>query len=876
MPVTNNPNLPHDPTLRPTLDVSTLAGMDNTGVKGVAALIEAEIHKLIGSAVTGTCENRTRRYGVSTVYFPAGTYRFERGIRIPANIPVALIGVGAGLTTIQLDAGAPTDAWPFDPMLPNAAAGKSPSLPPPLLPPTFKNSPSDMPTPTFAPGPGGVLDTAQWLVPGTSLRWTQLWNLYFAYVESHYAVYFTGLNTKSVLNSATIGITDDALTDMGWGDWVARGLTHAGDGDTPWMVQDIDFVGGGVLVAGNGAGTYGGGGQRWGAMRHCTFTDTAAWGLATEDQRVVNVEVTHCAFQRCAGGIGVRYAQSDLWVVSHCDFVDTKGIDLLVATANLTVNDCSFRGRSSLSAFADCPFVQIRTRPGPAEVPGAAFLSTVDATPPATHRAKFWYDATSAGRAVRFTDCNFAEDGRAPRDMVLIGPWTPGQSDSVEYPALTPASVTSSAAALLVSLPDLAPNADDVLFEDCHFGASSVPAGATVPRSAIRLATSVRGLNVLRAIAGRMSYVVYEEAQELLWGHSLAVAATSVDFAPARKASALSLRRTNWDNRIDVVPLPADDPTNLPSVFSFGGRGFEVSSHSASAWAGRVGMEGVGNLLAGVTPEGALSEKPVATLDGWSVQPSNAVPPSATLNENAPRVLVFVDEKRLLDIATPDPIKHAGVGGLPPMFLEFEVRSDDPEMHFAVSVNFGYFVLAGTEARRTPVTRVWQPIQLLVPPLPARWALTFPAPDIFDTNAPDPDWASAINVANLNGINLFSGLASKLKPFLSRFAVVLYIRSPTATFPLEVRRLRLMVGDSPGPHRNTQEVMDPTAQQQSLAGWRTRPLGRQDVVSDSLSDATALTRADVVEASEPKSGEFSAKARTAGQSGPASSIGKVG
>ena len=860
----------HDPALKPTLIVTDLLRGGKAWPTDWVSLIEGAIWALPGRRVTESIDGQSRSFGVATIYFPEGEYVLSRSLRIPVDVPVRLVGAHPTLSRIRLATSIVSDAADFDPIMPNAES--TPVLPPPYLPPQFRQTASGLNATFYA---GGMVVNSDWKVPGTALTWESLWSEYFEYVDSHYAIYFTGLQRAgAVVASGVVGLPKKDFKDTGWDVWLKRGLLNAGDGDSPWGVENLTFIGGGLLVAGNGGTSWGGGGQRSGAVERCDFEDTVAWGVATEDQRVVNVNIKDSRFTRCAGGVGVRYAQCDLWTLEDCDFHQTRGIDVLIASGSVVLEGCRFTGREA--QWAAQPFVHIRTLPAVNELPGAAYAGTVAklSQQVSEFRAEAWPGATHAGRGIRLIDCTFGADGWCPETMVLVGPSQ--QRPSPALPDLTPAFPLLQLARITVS--PAIPGADGSMIssiqwapasakadpiparesvglhcEGCRFGSNELPTGAVVPRSAFRFDTSVQDCTIVRAMAGRMTWFIHEAMQEAVWEVSFAAAKDKKNIALEEKATYDALEQLvamNWGNTLEVLSMVGGP--SLPSLepFSLGGRGWETSGEVASLLAGRGPFPGCGNLISfrdffGATPKVVLfgASLPIISNELFQVRTSLTVDAS-DVSSAAPRVFF------------PLPIAALGLAAgvtdgkptmVPTLMLAFEVRSDSGDLDFSVSVVLGAFALAGSRARRIRPHPEWQVVQLLVPPFVP------------------PTGSSDLGVFDAWSVDTgFPSDAADKSRFFRFAALALFIRSQVpGEASLELRRLRISVGSEVAPwFRNghplsltqggTIPIENPNGE--SLHGWHLQPLGAQVVSVGGQPSFDGLP--DVAERALAEAGDF--------------------
>ncbi|MBT9557753.1 MAG: right-handed parallel beta-helix repeat-containing protein [Myxococcales bacterium] len=856
----------HDPVLRPTVVVTDLAPDGSAWPKDWVKLIEDAIHALPGRVQTDQVDAQARSFAVATIYFPQGEYAFSRSLRIPVDVPVRLIGVHPALSRIRLMTSVVQNPADFDPIMPNASS--VPSLPPPYLPPQYRAS-SDGPNATLFTG--GVKPNSLWVVPGTTLEWEGLWSKYFSYVDSHYAVYFTGLRrAQKVIAAPTLQLTEEMFTGGGWGAWVARKLLDAGDGDSPWGVENLGFVGGGLLVAGNGATSWGGGGQRYGAVERCDFEDTVAWGIAVEDQRVVNVNIKDSRFTRCAGGVGIRYAQCDLWTIEDCDFHQTRGIDVLIASASVVVEGCRFTGREA--KWAAQPFVHIRTLPAVNELPGAAYAGSVAKVDEAksAFQAEAWPGATHAGRGVRVIDCTFGTDGWCPETMIQVGPSkqrpTPTPPEGTPaFPLLKlariPLSPTIAAAdgrtvssvqwAPPEGTKDANPARESVGLhcEGCRFGSVTLPGGAVAPRSAFRFDTSVQDCTIVRAMVGRMTWFIHEAMQEAVWEVCFAAAKNkdNIFSTQLEKYNALEqLVAMNWGNTLEVLPIIGEAPPPAMEPFSLGGRGWDTSGEATSLLAGRGRFQGCGNLISFLDffrgskqPEAADAQATFHSNAQLSISPLKVADPSF-LSSFVPRIFLPLS---LPSLGLASGVTDGKPIHVPLLLLNFEVRSDNPVVEFAVRVGLGAFALAGSRAQRFRAGSDWQNVRLLVPPFsPPSGSQDLSA---FDAWTQDGGFVAA-NAGHF------------------RFpSVSFFVRSRSEVGEngrIELRRMRLTVGSEDGPwlplgHPMTfpkpDGVADENPNGRTLNGWHLEPLGSQSIGFGGVPFRDGLP--DVVEVTHPNS-----------------------
>jgi hypothetical protein len=858
----------HDPVLRPTVVVTDLAPDGSAWPKDWVKLIEDAIHALPGRVQTDQVDAQARSFAVATIYFPQGEYAFSRSLRIPVDVPVRLIGVHPALSRIRLMTSVVQNPADFDPIMPNASS--VPSLPPPYLPPQYRAS-SDGPNATLFTG--GVKPNSEWVVPGTTLEWEGLWSEYFSYVDSHYAVYFTGLRrAQKVIAAPTLQLTEEMFTTGGWGAWLGRKLLDAGDGDSPWGVENLGFVGGGLLVAGNGATSWGGGGQRYGAVERCDFEDTVAWGIAVEDQRVVNVNIKDSRFTRCAGGVGIRYAQCDLWTIEDCDFHQTRGIDVLIASASVVVEGCRFSGREA--KWAAQPFVHIRTLPAVNELPGAAYAGSVATVDKATSafQAQAWPGATHAGRGVRLIDCTFGADGWCPETMVLVGPSkqrsTPSPPDGTPaFPLLKlaritlPQAITAADGKLITSAQwappagaaDANPARESVGLhcEGCRFGSLTLPNGAVASRSAFRFDTSVQDCTIVRAMAGEMTWFIHEAMQEAVWEVCFAAAKNKDNIALTQSAKYNALEQLvamNWGNTLEVLPMVGMSPRSAIEPFSLGGRGWETSGEITSLLAGRGPFRGCGNLISFQDFFRGSNEPPNELIEAnFDSRSEIRIKPQETrdltfLTTGVPRIFLPLP---LTTIGLSSGVVDSKPTHIPPLLLSFELRSDKLPVECAVRVGLGAFALAGSRARRHQIGMEWQNVRLTVPPFnPPSGSQDL---SVFDA------WTHQAVFTDENAGHF-------------RFATVsLFFRSPIPfadSDRVAIRRLRLTVGSEAGPWLQLGHPMTlPQAGGVSvenpnggtLNGWHLAPLGNQSIGFGGVPARDGVP--DVVELTEPSSGD---------------------
>lgn len=114
--------------------------------------------------------------------------------------------------------------------------------------------------------------------------------------------------------------------------------------------ENLVFDGGGIA--------YEGGVRRHQAVINCVFQDCANGpAIRCLGQSVIDVAITRCWFNRCAGGISVDPHNSDLWLIDHCAFNRNTDTDVVIGSSGVTLRDCRFEMRPT--ANADKPHIQI-------------------------------------------------------------------------------------------------------------------------------------------------------------------------------------------------------------------------------------------------------------------------------------------------------------------------------------------------------------------------------------------------------------------------------------------------------------------------------------------------------------------------------------
>jgi len=124
-------------------------------------------------------------------------------------------------------------------------------------------------------------------------------------------------------------------------------------------------------------------------LKNLAIYNAPEYGVKTLGSGVVMVRMDRLNISECGGGISIGYEQSDANVISHCTFVNNRGVDLYTATSGVVVRDCDFEVRPS--AYMDKPFVHIAQ------------------------------ETITPGIAVIFDSCRCGNEPNPPRDIVVFG-----------------------------------------------------------------------------------------------------------------------------------------------------------------------------------------------------------------------------------------------------------------------------------------------------------------------------------------------------------------------------------------------------------------------------------------------------------------------
>ncbi|MBT9559327.1 MAG: hypothetical protein IV100_25055 [Myxococcales bacterium] len=720
------------------VDVTTMGILpESQGGADVSELVQELLlsqSTTIGRSITSSLDLRAQSFGGTLLYFPEGRYRFSRGVRVPADAIVRFIGDGEGRTIFELGGHVPSGAthWPIGPAFDDGGA----AIPPPYPPPHLDNV---------------VLPVRDWRLgsPRNSIPIDSLWKRYLPWVEERFLLHFCGMNR---LSSYAPDFADQSWTKSAYG---KRGFLVGGDGQSPWTVEDITFQGGGILVYGVVgvstpilSGKIAGGHQRAGTVARCTFIEAPAWALATDGERVVNVDVVDCTFLDCNAGIGVRYAQSDLWRIADCSFFRTRTIDIQIASSNVTVDGCTFDSKPVDSRVF--PFIQLKNMPdflalGPGsdhptagwnrtERPAAAYLlNSMGVVSDLVYRTTSvlsqvpWAASMMIAGGLRIIDCTFGTLGGWATDAIVIGRWGTGD---VPYPhdygwpgtgdpeQELPPTLDGLRLAPDGGRPDIV--ARGIVVEGCRFG--PLESSFERPRSALRLTVPVQDLCVIRPAVGDVAHVIYEEHSTRVWLDCLMAAAAQTlgltAVAPTIFGSTLAQAGQHTrGNVLEWLParLITEPPFALTESFSLGGFGFDVVGRNSHLGPPVCAPDAGGNYLVRsdflrddviVIDDANSNFSHMEATAGSGVGGLGGAPLYGDPHVNFLFTMISVDGESITS------------GGLTCSFRIRRRPGSKKSCRISVTLSMGLFVLAGSFNREIIVDDEWRDIVVTVPTLP--------------------------------------------------------------------------------------------------------------------------------------------------------------
>jgi hypothetical protein len=843
------------------IDVTEHGVVPYDGTSGTAD-VSASLQKLVlaaggnpagpvlpGPRSTRIYNDRTRIFGGVTFYFPPGEYRLGQGIVIPSSANVVFCGAGRGNTRLVLAVGGFLPTRPTTPKWPLGPSFDAPDIF--YLPPPYPNLSTNEVIGIRDFYVEGMLKTeipitaSDWIVKGTSRKVTKpdsngvmvtaeerysglpimpLWIAYLAWIKSRYIFYYSGMAYDHATYSNNSGLNKAALAPLGWKPLLDLDLFLGGGGQVPWCIEDLELVGGGVLVSGTVSNTQQtavtGFGQRQGSVRRCRFEFAPEWAIATDGERVVNVDITDCEFDGCNAGVGIRYAQSDLWVLRDNDFSGTLTMDVQIASSNVTLDACDFREKPP-SGFA-FPYVQVKHRPDYVEVgedydgdtnpdwaqtelPGLNYLSgsraaddSIVLNPDPSGLGTGWGSAMLVARGIHVVNCRFGVDGGPARDAIVIGRW--GEA-SVPYPpvdGMTPVTLKWPKSSIS-AYPALDTVVRGVVIEGCS--CSGLEEENTA-RSLIRTSVPTQGCHVIRAVCGTLEGVVFEELAHRMWHISLAVASNpKLATLSNQSITSLVMRSSSvFSNMLESQQRIEHGRASRPSEpFSLLGLGFSGLCSDGKASTTQAAL---GNLLS--------RSRIVATkATTYQASATGNIPRdiSERLTADAPRIGVASLGPRLNILAgewpSIAPITPGGHGvGSTALTVAIAARTPmvgpgavTPATRAAAQASLGMFVIGGSSLQEYVVTREWIRVVLAIGRTPKLWSLPPSAPRLL-SSATSAEWSQAISAASIQRLSIFIKNETS-KEYLSNLGIAVFV-SPFTGSAVDLMSVSLGVGDVAG------------------------------------------------------------------------------